>query len=279
MDVRDIAMIKALSGKGGSGSCNYSGEPFGAEKTEMVYGDTLTWDGNIDGLYGVDFFKEGGNSHFLVSNVVPTLNDISNGGTFEMSDGELYNFTLDNVWQLSANTFMIYDFIIIVGEPDAGVDLGGIVFNKAGIYFVSRKLWGDDLYVKSLTINGYNDFLAEKTTIEKLKPKYLPDAVLLYFDNTYIYESKECSRGGELEPISKAKLKKLILSGRKILLCPGDENVTYSNHIAPFGYFLPIHIDEYDTSWLTVYIYKYNSAYSDTFYTAEYTDDGGGGPV
>ena len=64
-----------------SGSWNdLEDRPFG-ETTAVVGGDTLTWDGNTEGLVNVL------DQQFKVSDVVPVLSDFANGLTIVISSG------------------------------------------------------------------------------------------------------------------------------------------------------------------------------------------------
>ena len=129
-------------------------EPF-----ETVGGDTLTWDGNTEGLAGVDFDGAGTYTHYCISGTVPSGTDVANGATITMIGGASRSTTFTDT-----ETGFMYEnefAVLIVDENAVGVDIDGLVFDKAGIYVTDS--------ISSLTINGYTGF---PTT--KLKEEYIP---------------------------------------------------------------------------------------------------------
>ena len=115
-------------------------EPF-----ETVGGDTLTWDGNTEGLESFD------GVYFKVSNHVLTAEDLANGGTVNSAYGDSVSFTAEGVVPIDGVGLLIMEFAL------AGAD---------GIYLLNA---GVDEYISSLTINGYTGF-----TTTKLKEEYIP---------------------------------------------------------------------------------------------------------
>ena len=149
---------------------NIEDKPFGDFPTG---GDTLTWDGNTEGLASMYL----GNTRLnLVSDVTPTIDDLANGlriilyfNTPAITREQTIDFTLADVME---DRGVIYvGMIYIVSEEAAGVDLGGFIFPRKGLYF-----WGDHdaegycAHVTSLTIHGYTGFPVTK----KIEEKYLP---------------------------------------------------------------------------------------------------------
>lgn len=161
---------------------NYTGEDVDRllEKIDTAFGekttysDTLTWDGNTDGLYSVM------GMFYHLSGVVPTLEDLQNGGTITMftPDGEVNGeFTAENV--MDAETIGMGTNLVVVQTDMGGIliatedgaimteDDTSITFDKAGIYF-----GGDgSAYTSSFTINNYT---FTKTEVKTIDPKYLP---------------------------------------------------------------------------------------------------------
>ena len=155
---------------------------------KKVGGDTLTWDGNTDGLYGIMGMI------FRVSDIVPTLEELRKGGSF-ISDGYNYYFSAETV--MDADSLGAGNDCAIITGVDAGGNsmyCGGIAFKdgamvmmptngtyitltfeKAGVYFI----WNTDEFVSSLTINDYTGFPKK----EMLKDEYLPNPTdIPYFD-------------------------------------------------------------------------------------------------
>lgn len=126
------------------------------EILETVGGDTLTWDGNTEGL---DTYS---NVYYRVSDVSPTMNDFVNGGTIKKSDGTIIEFknyhANEDMGKINIYMGEIYVFL---------TEQNGI---PAGVYF--RNLNG--AYVTSFTINGYTGFPKEQ-----VKQEYLPEADLV----------------------------------------------------------------------------------------------------
>ena len=162
---------------------NYTGKEVDAllEKIDTAFGettvmgDTLTWDGNTEGLdSALDML-------YRVSDVTPSLEVCQSGGivkTFDATTGNYtFDFTAENVIDAaSVGTGTNCIVIQIEGSPifiatadGASVTMDGMtaIFEKAGIYF--PKLEGS--YVTSITINGYTGF--ETTEIETIDPKYI----------------------------------------------------------------------------------------------------------
>lgn len=130
--------------------------PFG-EKTVM--GDTLTWDGNTEGLVAVTW---SGHDYYKVSSATPTIEQLNNGFVVNGWD----NRSISEI----ANGIIMLDFprCIIVSANGVGVETQGGTFSEPGVYFL-----GGENHISSLTINGYNGF--PRTGIDYLDPKYIKD--------------------------------------------------------------------------------------------------------
>lgn len=157
---------------GGASSWNdLTDKPFG-ETT--VTSDTLTWDLNRDGLLNVmDMF-------YHVSDTVPTLEDLQNGGilnTNQVGTETPLEFTIDYVMDTGTGIIAIDQFCVIAQSD--GVEMEGVILPKAGVYFVYAEQDGMSLYAYQLTINGYAGF--ETTETKPIEPKYLPKDDIINF--------------------------------------------------------------------------------------------------
>ena len=128
-------------------------EPF-----ETVGGDTLTWDGNTEGLYEI-----GG--MYRIAEITPTLADVT-GKTAILLIGE--NSLNLSVTDMTADTGGVESYALMNAESGLMVqvftaDIPTYSIVK-GIY-VSEEI----LFPFSLTINGYTGF-----TTTKLKEEYIP---------------------------------------------------------------------------------------------------------
>ncbi len=136
-----------------------------ANKPFIIKGtpDTLTWDGNTEGLVCVSDMA------YKVSDVVPTIADLSNGSTYTSSLGNTTTVAADSVNTLPNG--VIYAGAFIVPENAVGVEVetGGIVFPKSGVYFVKDT---EEEYITSLTIPGYTGFGTEVIDT-KVLPEHL----------------------------------------------------------------------------------------------------------
>lgn len=141
--------LKEYGGGGGASSWNDL-EPF-----ETVGGDTLTWDGNTEGLEVNDLGSGGAMLFYKVSSVTPALEDFANGGKLDFFDDDVTEITQD---MLTSNNGAIFDTemtFIIAHENEMGLSKG-VWFNGA-------------IAPIALTINGYTGF-----TTTKLKEEYIP---------------------------------------------------------------------------------------------------------
>lgn len=130
---------------------------------EIVGSDTLTWDGNTEGLESVDIFGDG-EMYYLVNEATPTNEEMSNGITFVMGS-ETHQLVAEemvgNFYGLAPSGTEMY--LVFVATVD-NLTIGDTVISKKGIYIC---VYGDSV---SLTIPGYTGF-----TSEKLKESYLPE--------------------------------------------------------------------------------------------------------
>lgn len=137
---------------------NIDNSPF-----ETIGGDTLTWDGNTDGLESLQIDEA---EFYRVSNVIPTLSECANGCTLSYDDGStsvvLGDFEIKSLMDDGSDAaYGAMPYMIIIPKT---VTMGETTFLK-GVWFYNHS----DGYICSLTINGYTGF-----TITKLKSEYLP---------------------------------------------------------------------------------------------------------
>ena len=170
-------IIGTMTG-GASSWDDLTDRPFG-EYT--AYGDTLTWDGNTEGLYNVlgMFYK--------VSDAIPTLADLQNGGAFTIYGADVL-FSSDNIMNVedlgAGNDCVV---ILINGDPAVGValkegasaTLGGVTatFEETGVFLLGQfaETLNAFVYISKLTIKGYTGF--ENTKVKTIDYKYLPEAL------------------------------------------------------------------------------------------------------
>lgn len=143
-----------------------------------VMGDTLTWDGDTEGRYNVFgmFYK--------VSDAMPTLADLLNGGTISYMNTD-EPFTSGNV--VDAESLGLGEGCIVItnvnGDPMAGVALKAgatatlngvtVTFEETGTFFSRQQISTNAyIHIEKLTINGYTGF--ETTETKTIDEKYLP---------------------------------------------------------------------------------------------------------
>ena len=137
-------------------------------------GDTLTWDGNTEGL---DVINLMGNGPYLyrVSDSVPDLDEITEEctGTLADYDGDTDPvINLRNISRLGdagCLAFVDVCWIAFIAEDNPVVDGAELPYLK-GTYFEKRT--SDGGYISSFTVNGSSIF-----AVEKLKKSALPDTV------------------------------------------------------------------------------------------------------
>lgn len=150
---------------------------------ETVTSDILTWDGDTDGLTNVL------GMFYHVSDAIPTLTDLQQGGSVTLAGSEM-PFTASDVMDMEAYGMGRDCYLIMVNNnPCAGIVLKagatatmeGMTanFEKAGIYFLYNAQYS--MYTSSLAINNYQFTETEITPIE---PKYVPFSGVSFVDIT-----------------------------------------------------------------------------------------------
>jgi len=142
-----------------------------------ITSDTLTWDGDTEGRYNVFgmFYK--------VSDAMPTLADLLNGGTISYMNTD-EPFTSGNV--VDAESLGLGEGCIVItdvnGNPMAGVALKvgatatlegtTITFEETGTFLLRQQISTNAyIHIEKLTINGYAGF--EITQIKKIEDRFV----------------------------------------------------------------------------------------------------------
>lgn len=169
-EVIERTIVEFIPEPGGISWNDLHDKPFGEASTG---GDTIAWDGNIEGVERVGE----GHSYCKITDIVPEKNDFRRGFSLGINlFGEKIDVPLgvDNV---SVNSYgiielgtvdMIYAFIV----PESAVnDMG---FPSKGIYVVHMDLGGGTVYyIEKITIPGYKGFPGIKPIDERFLPEYL----------------------------------------------------------------------------------------------------------
>lgn len=144
-------------------------KPFGEETITVT--DTLTWDGNTDGLASAGIF-------YKVSDIVLTPADVSNGVSIIMSTGGVFSIPAEAAQSMFSDGFASFFEDAVINVPYDGCDTLGIPFPEAGIYFISPQ---PNFFAKSFTVNGYKGFKPmQKTVVHPIDKKYLPESLRFY---------------------------------------------------------------------------------------------------
>lgn len=127
--------------------------------------DTLTWDGNTDGLAFLDLDETGDSAYYLycVSDAIVTRADVANGLTFSgVYNGEVIEEFIPAEGIDDGEGFlMLGDLAMFVYED---VIYGGYTVPKKGVYIPASFCAG---HTGSLTIPGYNGFETTTTVVKK----------------------------------------------------------------------------------------------------------------
>ena len=141
------------------GVSNYFGET-------TVKGDTLTWDGNTEGLVSVEGEYD---TFYRISDAIVTIDDVKNGVI--LTDGaESYTFPFEEINAVYNEFGVLFVADTIIFAPSDNFTGIGMTFPKAGVYLLAVPVGVNSI---SITIPGYNGF--ETTTIKKIDEKYLPE--------------------------------------------------------------------------------------------------------
>ena len=145
-------------------------KPFGEERgySETEFSNTLTWSENVDD-YESFYYEPWGSTFVKVSDLTPTLDEVSNSTITSNSDkvySECFGYYQDDVICLEGGYYCIY----IVHNDNA--IMREVVFPTKGIYF----LYYVDEYATSLTTPNYQ-FPKSVINVNTLDEKYIPDTI------------------------------------------------------------------------------------------------------
>lgn len=141
-------------------------------KTEG-YGDTLTWDGNTEGLTTVEI---DGTYWYKVSDATPNV-DYFRDGTYCSSLGDVgtlkSKYVDDAIAEgtVSDEWSAIIDGLLVVYKPNTSVMDNNI--EESGVYILK-----DSMYLSLLTLTGYEGF--KTTVIKPISVEYLPEHLPRY---------------------------------------------------------------------------------------------------
>ena len=139
----------------GSGGGGLNFEVVGGTTQPSGGGDTLTWDGNTEGLFAF------ADAYYKLSDVVPSLEQAQQGGTLQLVMQEQtmnIAFTSDNVVTLDGILGIAVEelgshAILFVSEETATS-----FAIETGTYFLRMPVDGEFAHLSYLTINGYTGF-------------------------------------------------------------------------------------------------------------------------
>ena len=156
--------ISELYGSGGGSWNDLKDKPF-YEETAVVAGDTLTWDGNTDGLESANFgFPV---PYYRISENSIPFSEVDGVECAYVFNNEEKNFIpqilTDGVWWDEMGAFLV------VTEP---LDSGDTIV-PVGVW-TGKEDGGDD-HLDSLTIPGYTGFETIGTVVKPIETKYLPE--------------------------------------------------------------------------------------------------------
>ena len=141
---------------------------------EVTRTDTLVWDGNTEGLPIFDMMGDGSYTYYLISETVPTLEDVSNGVTIDITspDGNYVD-------RLTLNDFMKAGDVLVSNSTSNLIfaltdtaSLYGRTVPKKGVYVLSTARYG---HVSRIVIPDYEGF---NTQIQALRMECLADVVV-----------------------------------------------------------------------------------------------------
>lgn len=135
----------------------------------VIYGDTLTWDGNTDGMVGVELAA--GVGIYKVSDSVPTKEDCANGMVVTFDGEEIFVPGEDAQAMFADDGFFAMDLVVFVPADNYYFANMEITFPEAGVYF----LYENGMFVPKLVIPGYTGFA--ETNVTKINKKFLPDGL------------------------------------------------------------------------------------------------------
>lgn len=146
------------------------------DKEVVNLGDTITWDGNIEGR---EMLIIGETTLVKMSTSVPTLSELNSipwSATLVIDSVEYQcdsllgseDLDIDNLSVIAYDGFELSVFILHSDIVFEGITV------KSGVYFLKES---DNKYCSSFTLEGYNFKLEKKTEKIQLKEEHLPNTV------------------------------------------------------------------------------------------------------
>lgn len=145
------------------------------EEVKVVEGDTLVWDGNIEGLGIADM---DGRAFYCISDACPTVEDCKNGVEYAFyyddgSEPSTYTGSYEEIQAIYAEYGITMIAEGIWGIPEDGKEVFGAVFPKKGIYTIEFE--NEHITHMTITIPGYTGFKTVQTTVTPIQTKFLPE--------------------------------------------------------------------------------------------------------
>lgn len=141
--------------------------------------DTLTWDGNTDGLETITLDASKGEAFYHVSDEVLTISDLASGGTLSAasSDGtqNTGSWAQDDI--ISYDDGLIVAGALVISIPADNFSTEHIKINGEGVTFTKKGVWflkTNDWYISSFQVNDYYGFGDDGYVI---KEEYLPESL------------------------------------------------------------------------------------------------------
>ena len=124
--------------------------------------DTLTWDGNTEGLVCV------ADMYYKISDATPTYAEMVDNAqlTGDMGEGVYTKLLTSELLDESGGFIDVFSLLLVIPETAVNMETDYGIFPEAGVY---SALFGD-ARIYSLTIPGYTGFPVQ----EKLKPELMP---------------------------------------------------------------------------------------------------------
>lgn len=158
-------------------------------------GDTLTWDGNTEGLTNV------GGLFFKVSDATPTIEEI--GTEYIVLDNDGNNWSSGGFEEVISGLLLEPSMAVaVVYNSAVGVEVDGVVFPETGTYF----LYEDGIYASSFTIHNYTGFGGGWIETE---PEYTAGNIVytvacdVFIDGTFTYS--DVSKMGAYDGVNSAQ--------------------------------------------------------------------------
>lgn len=153
---------------------NYGVSNYFGTETKMVEGDTLTWDGDLNGKATLEHPELLG-CFVKISDAIPVLSDCKNGMTIQTADGAETTHSageIDGIYNAIGVVGVVgSQFGVYVIPSDGYVIMDTFTFPESGVWVTYKE---DVPNVTSITIPGYGKFVSEQTVVKRLDEKYMP---------------------------------------------------------------------------------------------------------